>query len=127
MKRLWCACMLLLSLAAHAEEDIIQGLVVDTTITRFGHDFYRYFTARLTDTTDMDFNLVVRERPSARWGSLVWVEYEQRVVYRQFLQPNNSALVDNANAAADIVVENIARRRLEDLLQDNFDMERDEL
>ncbi|GGJ94165.1 curli production assembly/transport protein CsgE [Pseudomonas matsuisoli] len=127
MKGGWLILLALLVMPAKAEEDIIQGLVVDNTITRFGHDFYRHFTARLTDTTQMDFNLVVLERPSARWGSLVWVEYERRVLYRQFLQPNNNQLMDAATAAADIVVENIARRRLEDLLQDNFDMERDEL
>ena len=127
MKRNWLILLVLLATPVRAQEDIIQGLVVDNTITRFGHDFYRHFTSRLTDTTSMDFNLVVLERPSARWGSLVWVEYERRVLYRQFLQPNNNQLMDAATAAADMVVENIARRRLEDLLQDNFDMERDEL
>jgi curli production assembly/transport component CsgE len=113
--------------AAQAGEELIQGLVIDSTISRFGHDFYRAFSDRLEDTTEMDFNLVVRERPSARWGSLIWVEQDQRVLYRQFLQPNNLRVTDSAYAAAEQVVEAIARRRLEDLLQDNTDMERDEL
>jgi len=112
---------------AAASEDLIQGLVIDSTISRFGHDFYRAFSDRLADASEMDFNLVVRERPSARWGSLIWVEQDQRVLYRQFLQPNASQVTDSAYGAADQVVEAIARRRLEDLLQDNTDMERDEL
>jgi hypothetical protein len=49
----------------------------------------------------MDFNLVVRERPSARWGSLVTVEYQQRLVYRRFLPPNTVELKDEAYDAAD--------------------------
>ncbi len=113
--------------APYAGEEPIQGLIVDSTITRFGHDFYRAFSDRLADTSEMNLDLVVRERPSARWGSLIWVEQDQRVLYRQFLQPNTSQVTDSAYLAADQVVEAIARRRLEELLQDNTDMEKDEL
>lgn len=127
MKAVWLLFGLLLAGPLRAEGELIQGLLVDNTISRFGHDFYRHFSDRLTDTTDLDFNLVVRERPSARWGSLVWVEYEQRLLYRQFIPPNNSELKDAAYAAADQVHEGITRRRLENLLQDTFDMEKDEL
>ncbi|KTT26990.1 curli production assembly protein CsgE [Pseudomonas oryzihabitans] len=127
MKAAWLLLGLLATRAVHAEGDIIQGLLVDNTISRFGHEFYRQFADRLTDTTELDFNLVVRERPSARWGSLVWVEYEQRLLYRQFIPPGNSDLKEAAYAAADQVREGITRQRLENLLQDNFDMEKDEL
>ncbi|MDR6676700.1 curli production assembly/transport protein CsgE [Pseudomonas oryzihabitans] len=127
MKAAWLLLGLLATGAARAEGDIIQGLLVDNTISRFGHEFYRQFADRLTDTTELDFNLVVRERPSARWGSLVWVEYEQRLLYRQFIPPGNSDLKEAAYAAADHVREGITRQRLENLLQDNFDMEKDEL
>jgi curli production assembly/transport component CsgE len=75
----------------------------------------------------MDFNLVVRERPSARWGSLVTVEYRQRLVYRRFLPPNTVDLQDDAYQAADVVRAQIAQQKLEALLQDTTDLERDEL
>jgi curli production assembly/transport component CsgE len=129
MKR-WGAGLLgiILLMSAHAaEEENIQGFIVDNTISRFGHDFYRYFSDRLVDTSQLDFNLVVRERPSARWGSLVWVEHDQRIVYRQFIQPNVTELKGIAFAAADMVKDAVAKQKLENLLYDTFDMDRDEL
>ncbi|MCY1202345.1 Curli production assembly/transport component CsgE [compost metagenome] len=112
---------------ARAEDDEFMGFIIDYTISHIGHDFYRSFSERLRDTSKLDFNLVVRERPDARWGSLVWVEYEQRVLYRQFLPPNTAELKPTAYAAADMVLEAIARQKLQRLLQDTYDMERDEL
>ncbi|WP_028239018.1 curli production assembly/transport protein CsgE [Stutzerimonas azotifigens] len=116
-----------LSAGAWAEEAEVYGLVIDNTISRFGHDFHRYLSARLQDVSPMDFDLVVRERPSARWGSLVWVEYDQQIVYRRFLQPNASQLEEIAGQAADQVLEQINRTKLQNLLQDTFDLDRDEL
>jgi curli production assembly/transport component CsgE len=70
----YCPALLLMlttSLAPAAEEDEMLGFIVDDTISHIGHDFYYSFSERLRATSPMDFNLVVRERPSARWGSLV--------------------------------------------------------
>ncbi|TWI58647.1 curli production assembly/transport component CsgE [Pseudomonas duriflava] len=113
--------------ASNGGEDDIQGLIVDNTISRFGHDFYRYFSDRLVDTTPLDFNLVVKERPSARWGSLIWVEHNQRLVYRQFIQPNVMELKGIAYSAADQVKDTLDKQKIENLLYDAFDMDRDEL
>jgi len=112
--------------AARADEEML-GFIVDDTISHIGHDFYYAFSERLRATSPMDFNLVVRERPSARWGSLVTVEYQQRMVYRRFLAPNTTELKDEAYAAADWVRAQIVQRKLETLLQDTTDLERDEL
>lgn len=112
---------------ASSIDDELKGFIVNQTITHIGHQFYRAFCDRLRDISQLDFNLVVRERPSARWGSLVWVEYEGGTVYRQFLSPNTAELQAVAYAAADEVRETVTRRRLEMLLQDTTDMDRDEL
>ena len=84
-----CLSLLLLATSAKAgNEDEMQGFIVDNTISHIGHDFYYYFADRLRATSRLDFNLVVRERPDARWGSLVTVEFEREVMYRRFLPPN---------------------------------------
>ncbi|MGE8186765.1 curli production assembly/transport protein CsgE [Pseudomonas sp. NPDC086278] len=130
MNRQWlCALMLscVATLASAGEEDEMLGFIVDDTISHIGHDFYYSFSERLRATSPMDFNLVVRERPSARWGSLVTVEYQQRLVYRRFLPPNTVDLKDDAYDAADWVRGQIVQRKLETLLQDTTDLERDEL
>jgi curli production assembly/transport component CsgE len=109
------------------DEDEMKGFIVDQCISRIGHDFYTAFADRLRNTSRLDFNLVVRERPNPRWGSLIWVEFEQRTLYRRFLAPNTVAMEDIATDAADLVKGQIAQRKLEILLQDTTDLEKDEL
>ncbi|KJZ39450.1 MULTISPECIES: curli production assembly/transport protein CsgE [Pseudomonas] len=130
MTRRWLAAVILTcvaSFASAAEEDEMLGFIVDDTISHIGHDFYYSFSERVRASSRMDFNLVVRERPSARWGSLVTVEFRQRLVYRRFLPPNTVELKDEAYEAADLVRAQIVRQKLEALLQDTTDLERDEL
>ncbi|TPG75416.1 curli production assembly/transport protein CsgE [Pseudomonas arsenicoxydans] len=130
MNRHWLAVLILMCVASFAsagEDEEMLGFIVDDTISHIGHDFYYSFSERLRATSPMDFNLVVRERPSARWGSLVTVEYRQRLVYRRFLPPNTVDLQDDAYQAADVVRAQIAQQKLEALLQDTTDLERDEL
>lgn len=117
----------LLAAPLEASEDEIQGFIVDNSISHIGNEFYRYFTERLRDTSPLDFNLVVKERPSARWGSLVWVEFEGRTLYRRFLPPNVAELQPLAYEAADLVKEAVTRQKLESLLQDTYDLDRDEI
>lgn len=57
------------SAASASEEDEMLGFIIDDTISHIGHDFYYSFSERLRATSPMDFNLVVRERPSARWAA----------------------------------------------------------
>lgn len=125
------ALTLLLSVALQpvraTEEDELLGFIVDDSISHIGHEFFYAFSERLRATSRLDFNLVVRERPSARWGSLVTVEYQQRVIYRRFLPPNTVDLKEVAVEAADLVKMQIIRHKLETQLQDTTDLERDEL
>ncbi|MBA1278862.1 CsgE family curli-type amyloid fiber assembly protein [Stutzerimonas stutzeri] len=114
--------------AAQARSEAeLSGLIIDNTISRFGHDFHRYLSFQLQDAEELENDLVVRERPSARWGSLVWVEYGPRTVYRRFLQPNMTEIEAIAEDAARVILEDISRSKLQNLLQDTFDMDRDEL
>ncbi len=114
--------------AAQARSEAeLSGLIIDNTISRFGHDFHRYLSFQLQDVEELENDLVVRERPSARWGSLVWVEYGPRTVYRRFLQPNMTEIEAIAEDAARVILEDISRSKLQNLLQDTFDMDRDEL
>lgn len=113
--------------ARAGEEDELLGFIVDDSISHIGHEFFYAFTERLRATSRLDFNLVVRERPSARWGSLVMVEYQQRVIYRRFLPPNTVELKAVAEEAADLVKMQVIRQKLEAQLQDTTDLEKDEL
>jgi curli production assembly/transport component CsgE len=125
------AAMLLAGLHADAcladDEDEMMGFIVDDCISLVGHNFYNAFTDRLRATSRLDFNLVVRERPDPRWGSLIWVEYDQRIVYRRFLAPNATETRELAIDAADQVRAAVVQRKLQVQLQDNTDLGKDEL
>lgn len=127
MKRLLLLLTLLGALGAQADEAELQGLITNGTITRSGQEFYVKFCERLNDTSRMDFNLAVKERPSARWGVLIWVEHENQTLYRRFLQPNVADMEATAYTAADFVLEEINRRKIEALFDDNIDLAKDEL
>nr|MBF0682605.1 curli production assembly protein CsgE [Pseudomonas sp.] len=127
MKKLAVVLALCCTLQSRADEAELSGFIIDHTISRTGQEFYRYFSERITDTGDLDFNLVVKERPSARWGVLIWVEQDGTLLYRQFMQPSLSDVRDTAYAAADFVIESINRRKIEALFTDPIDLAEDEL
>lgn len=128
-----CLCAALLvggfsaGIARADDEDEMMGFIVDDCISLVGHNFYNAFTDRLRATSRLDFNLVVRERPDPRWGSLIWVEYDQRIVYRRFIAPNATETRQLAQEAADQVRAAVVQRKLQVQLQDNIDLGKDEL
>lgn len=112
---------------APSDDAILEGIVVNDTISNIGHTFHRYLSERLQDGEPLQVTLVVHERPSARWGSLIWVEMDGSVLFQRFLAPNTAQLQPLAYGAADQIREAVARHSLEKLFQDNFDIEGDEL
>lgn len=118
---------LLAALICDANEAELSGFIIDNTVSRSGGEFYRRFSERINEAGDLDFNLVIKERPSARWGILIWVEMDNQQLYRRFLQPNVADMRDVGYAAADFVMQEIQRREIEALFQDPIDIGRDEL
>ncbi|MFL9815211.1 curli production assembly/transport protein CsgE [Stutzerimonas sp. VN223-3] len=123
-----CLClMLLLGFQAYAEEAELKGFITNNTVSRSGQEFYRKFCERLNDTSSLDFNLAIKERPSARWGILVWVEQDNQPLYRRFLQPNIGDIEQTAYDAADVVLQEINRKKVEAMFEDTIDLAKDEL
>lgn len=133
--RLWRLSVLLgcftLPIVASAEspgnpEDDISGLVLDRTITRLGHDFTRYLGQSLNVQNLGIYNFTVYERPSARWGNLIWVEHDRSRVFQQFLSPSRSDVKAIATQAAQSIHAEILRRELNSRFGDNTDLAGDE-
>lgn len=113
---------------AQTIEDEISGFTIDNTITRTGHEFAR-FLADYRNTqfaSQNDYNLVVNERPSARWGSLIWVTLDNQEVYRRFLPPGRVDLEQEAQAAANGIHQRAQQQQLQLLLMDTFDLDANE-
>lgn len=104
------------------------GIVTSQAITVAGHEFCRYFIATWLDQPGSDhYTIAIRERPSARWGSQVWVEFGQQRVYQVQLPPARAELQALGDGTARNVYQAILdierRRRLirdPDLAPDEF-------
>jgi len=104
------------------------GIVTSQPITVAGHEFCRYFIAEWLDKPDSDrYTIALRERPSARWGTPVWVELGPRRVLQVQLPPARTelkALGENAAGSAYEAILDIERQRLfirdADLAPDEF-------
>jgi len=86
---------------ARAFDDGLDGLVVNQTVSRFGQDFYSQFVKYWSEyQIVMSANLAVYERPSARWGSQIWIEYRGGRIFQQNVGPSMRAIEDMARLAA---------------------------
>ena len=106
----------------------VDGLVLDRTFTRFGQGFYNEFT-RLRSDEDPDAreNLTIHERPTARWGSLIWITHNRKVLFRTALSPVRSQGEAAAQQAWVQVNEILQQQKVAILFMDTFDLEHDEL
>lgn len=106
----------------------ITGVIIDRTITFIGADFYRYFSDywRISFPEDPSV-LTIFERPSARWGSLIWVEYRSQKLSQLFISPGRNNKKKSAEQLANLVNKKLTQIRLTEMLSDTFDMDRDEI
>ena len=79
----------------------IDGLVVDETQSRIGHEFFDLFHARWRAPRGAQgFTLVVQEQPLPNLGTRVTVRVNDDVVYQAHLQPRYEVLEESALQAA---------------------------
>ncbi|WP_444903005.1 CsgE family curli-type amyloid fiber assembly protein [Microbulbifer sp. CnH-101-E] len=113
---------------AQSEESILTGLVIDNTVSGIGHEFARSLSLYITSNlTDFDYNLTVYERPSARWGSVVWVNYENKQVFRTVIYPGRRRFGQIVEQAVAQINNNVRQQRLQQLFSQNLDLAGEEL
>lgn len=109
-------------------DDPLGGVVVNRTVTVLGNDFYREFASRWREKDISDrFSISIHERPSARFGSEVWVLYRQKQVFRTFLPPARAATEDISVAAVEIVYQSIVDSEVERAMFKSADLGPEEL
>jgi curli production assembly/transport component CsgE len=103
------------------------GIVTNQAVTVAGHEFCKYFLAEWRDKPGSDrYTLAIRERPSARWGSQVWVEFSQRRVYQVQLPPARAELRALAESAAENAYQAIVDIERQQRLLSDADLAPDE-
>ena len=106
-----------------------SGFIVDRTVTHFGGEFMRLFSQawRALPGTE-EFDVSVFERPTARQGSLVWVEHNQRAVARAYLYAGRaSSIKPIAEATAEYVAQKLADDVLAGAMFDDPDLAKEGL
>lgn len=108
--------------------DPLGGVVVNRTVTVLGKDFYQYFSTRWRqDENAARYAISIYERPTARFGSEIWVMYRQQKMFHAFLPPARAATREISEAAVEQVLSNISQRELERLTTRNPDLGPEEL
>jgi curli production assembly/transport component CsgE len=103
------------------------GVVTNQTVTVAGQEFYQNFITAWRDKELSDrYTLSVHERPTARWGSQLWIEFAQRRVFQTNLSTSRSAIKTASERAVEIAYQNIVDADVQRLLFREIDLAVDE-
>jgi curli production assembly/transport component CsgE len=102
--------------------------VADQTVTVAGQDFYQQFVVawRERDIAER-YAISVHERPSARWGSQVWIEYAQRRIFQAALPAGRTGIRQLGEQAAEFAFQKVTDAEVERLLFRDADVGVDEI
>jgi curli production assembly/transport component CsgE len=104
------------------------GVVSNQTITVAGREFYKEFIAAWRDKELSDrYTLSIHERPSARWGSQVWIEFEQRRVFQVTLPFSRAQIRPVGERAVEVTYQNVVEADVQRLLFRGGDLAADEI
>ena len=114
--------------AAKGDDLEIGGLILNRMQTPLGHDFYYYFCTYFSPPSGVgNYNIVIKERASAQWGSWIWVEVNEVIVYRILLSPRRGDVEKVAKAGVARALKYLLRTKLrrdgngtEDLASDGY-------
>lgn len=118
--------------AAPPEPDRLResygGIVLNQTITVGGQDFYRQFVSLWRDKPLTDtYAISVHERPSARFGTQVWIEYAQRRMFQSTLPSSRAAIGALSERAVETAYQSVVDTSVQRLLFQHDDLGRDEI
>jgi curli production assembly/transport component CsgE len=104
------------------------GIVVNQTVTVAGQEFFQCFVAAWRDRDSSErYAISVTERPSARWGSQIWIEFAQRRIFQAPLPTARAGIRALSEQATEVVTQMVADMEVERLLFREPDLGRDEL
>lgn len=105
----------------------LGGVLIDRTLTRAGKTFYDIFSQkRLNNPIMSSVTLTIHERPSARWGSLIWISEGSRIHFKATVSPRLSGIEEIAIQAINIVRKRIINQKIFQALQQSKDLAGDE-
>lgn len=114
--------------AALSALDRFDGIVIDQTITRPGKEFYQLFAANWQDQPLADrYTISVREQPSARFGSQVYIVFGNRRIFQGQISPNRNQIRVLSEAAVGMAYRAVTEGEMQRLLFKDPDLGQDEI
>jgi curli production assembly/transport component CsgE len=108
--------------------DLVGGLVLDTTVTVLGHEFFSAYADAWRELDSAQrYSITIHEAPTARFGSAIRVQARGRTVYQSLLRPNRQAARELAQAVAGDIFNSLIRAEAEEALFRDPDLGREEL
>lgn len=82
--------------------DLGEGLILNRSMTRFGHRFYREFVIDYQDIGGMVSHggLTIIEKATARSGSVITITHNRKVIFKTVISPANNNIDEQAEIAA---------------------------
>ncbi|MGS0681399.1 curli production assembly/transport protein CsgE [Shewanella sp. 125m-7] len=95
------------------ETDLIDGLILNRAMTRFGHRFYREFVAAYRDIGGMaeHSGLTIVEQATARSGSKISILHNRKPIYITVVSPASRNIDEQALGAAKYVNQKLKQNR----------------
>ncbi len=107
----------------HLGEPGISGVLVDRTVTMTGKTFFRQFSQLSLERPVIgEANLAIYERPSARWGSQIWVTLDNQPVFEATMPPRLSEIDRYVSVAVEQVEQRIIRQTILEALENDPDL-----
>lgn len=98
------------------ETENLHGIIFDRTITQTGFSFYQEFNRQwLEDASSSNHTLTVRETPTARQGSLIWIEEGSTLLHRLSIGLHNKNIAEKADASLQTVRQRLNSNRFNTL------------
>ena len=115
-------------LPAVRQNNPLQGLVIDRTLTPPGRNFYKQFARIWWELNhSINGNLVIAENPDALRGSRIMISMNRKMLYITVLSPARSEIEKKAMNAVNTVekrarylLNNSSAQHSEDLAEDEF-------
>ncbi|MCK7460387.1 curli production assembly/transport protein CsgE [Idiomarina aminovorans] len=102
--------LILMTPFSQADEIELGGVVLDRTISRFGKDFFFYYTSYWRDIPSTNgITVVVNERVYPQAGTYLWVEMEQEKVFETYFGRRQNDVKKLAEKAILISINQVAR------------------
>ena len=102
---------------SHADDIELGGVVIDRTITRFGKDFFFYYTSYWRDIPSTDgLTVVIHERVYPQAGTHLWIELDQELIYQTYFGRRQNDVKTMAEQAIMVSINEVAKIRANDLL-----------